>query len=542
MALVTNNKDNCLSRFLDKHYWILTVYGFVFAFICYFCMYAYRKPYTALKYEGQTLWGVDFKTILITVQTIGYTLSKFLGIKYISELSPNNRGKLTIGLITISEIALLFFPIIPAPYSMICLFFNGLPLGLIWGIVYAFLEGRRTSEVLGSGMAVSFIISSGAVKSVGKSLILKGLPELWMPVVVGAIFYPVLLISTYMLVLLPPPNEIDIATRSEHTTMNAKERKQFCKTFGPGIVLMVLFYTFLTGFRDFRDNFAPELWNAILGSEETPQIYTTSEICVAVIVVIPIACLMLLGNNMLGYGLYFVIITLGLLVSGAMTIAYDKGNTSGTVWMVACGVGIYIGYIPFNSILFDRMIAAFRVNANSGFLMYLCDAFGYLASIVVMFIKNFTKGESWLDFAIILSYVITIFGVFDMVGCLLYYTWKYFQGYQYKDGKKPTDPNQQQQGDDECRKSNEMKEIEQPPPTTSEGNNEDKISPSTDKNIIVEDKPPVNENDNNEIENKKDEEIDTDDANKVADVALKTEEEQVVRQEEKEAEAVAQSN
>lgn len=324
-----------------------------------------------------------------------------------------------------------------------------------------------------------------------------------------------------MLVLLPPPNEYDIATRSEHTTMNAKQRKEFCVTFAPGIVLMVLFYTFLTGFRDFRDNFAPELWNAILGSEETPQIYTTSEICVAIIVVIPIACLMLLGNNMLGYGLYFVIITMGLLVSGAITLAYDKNSISGTVWMVACGVGIYIGYIPFNSILFDRMIAAFKVNANSGFLMYLCDAFGYVASIVVMFIKNFTEGESWLDFTIILSYVITIFGVFDMVGCLLYYTWKYFQGYQHLNDKKP--PTQQ-----EHKNSKEMNEIEngveqQQNNNSDDNNNEDHISPSSDKNIVVEDKPAELNNENevkNEVENSKSEEIEVDDANKVADIVI----------------------
>lgn len=426
--MIYSLRIKCLFNFLDIHSCFLTVYGFIFAFITYFCMYAYRKPYTALSYDGEELYGLSFKTVLIIVQTIGYLLSKVLGIKYISELSHNHRGEYIILLITISEISLIFFPIIPTPYSLVCLFFNGLSLGMIWGIIYSFLEGRRTSEILGSGMAVSFIISSGSVKSIGKALVLKGIPEKWMPATVGAIFFPVLLLSTFMLIQLPPPNQSDINKRSEHTTMDSNNRRKFCLEFTPGIVLTVLFYVIINAFREFRDNFAPELWNAILGYDETPQIYTTSELCVAVIVVIPIGLLMILHNNLLGYSLYYIAVILCLVVSGFMTLIYHLKYINGTVWMVSCGVGIYIGYIPFNSIIFDRMIAVFHLKANAGFLTYICDAFASMATIAVMLIKNFVKGVSWIDFTIIISYVVTIFGIIDMLFCLSYYLWKYRKG------------------------------------------------------------------------------------------------------------------
>ncbi len=61
---------------------------------------------------------------------------------------------------------------IPAPWNVAALFLNGLPLGLIWGLVFGFMEGRRTSEVLGAILCASFILSSGVVKSVGKALII----------------------------------------------------------------------------------------------------------------------------------------------------------------------------------------------------------------------------------------------------------------------------------------------------------------------------------------------------------------------------------
>jgi hypothetical protein len=46
-------------------------------------------------------------------------------------------------------------------------------------------------------------------------------------------------------------------------------------------------------------------------------------------------------------------------------------------------------YIPYNSILFDRMLAAFKYAANVGFLFYVADPFDYLASVTVLLRKLF---------------------------------------------------------------------------------------------------------------------------------------------------------
>ncbi|HMN89437.1 MAG TPA: DUF5690 family protein, partial [Saprospiraceae bacterium] len=147
---------------------VFITYAIIAAFGTYFCMYAYRKPFTVATYEGMSFVEVDYKIWLIIVQVVGYMLSKFIGIKIISEMGRRGRLIWLLGLIGIAEGALLLFALIPPPYNIICLFFNGLPLGMIWGIVFSYLEGRTFSEVLGAGLSASFIISSGAVKSVGK--------------------------------------------------------------------------------------------------------------------------------------------------------------------------------------------------------------------------------------------------------------------------------------------------------------------------------------------------------------------------------------
>ena len=63
----------------------------------------------------------------------------------------------------------------------------------------------------------------------------------------------------------------------------------------------------------------------------------------------------------------------------------------GALWMQLTGLGLYMGYIPFNCIFFERMIASFRIAGNVGFLIYIADAYGYLGSVIVMLSKEFMQ-------------------------------------------------------------------------------------------------------------------------------------------------------
>lgn len=415
-----------LANFLSKHYIIQTIYAFISAFACYFCAYAYRKPFSASSYKGLKIFNVDYKIMLITLQAIGYTISKFAGIKIVSELNPNNRGYWILFAILVAEITLILFGAVPQPYNCIFMFLNGLPLGIIWGVVFSFVEGRRTSELLGSGMCVSFIVSSGAVKAVGKAITNLNVSEFWMPAVVGAIFYPILVIFVFLLNSLPPPNEDDINSRTARVEMNRKDRIRLFVEFWPGITVMTVFYMTLTAYRDFRDNFAAELWIAF-GYSGQPSVFATSELIVAILVVIPIGLFMLIRRHIIGLIAYHILILVGMVVVLLSAILNDFDHvTNGLAIMVMTGVGLYFSYVPFNSILFDLLLSTYKYKANSGFLMYICDSFGYLLSVVILFIKNFaTPNLSWLNFYIKISYIMGALGFFLMCLSLLYYLIKY---------------------------------------------------------------------------------------------------------------------
>ena len=132
---------------------------------------------------------------------------------------------------------------------------NGLPLGLIWGIVFSYLEGRRSTELLGVVLSSTLIFASGLVKSVGSSLMTDwGVSALWMPFMTGAIFIAPLAGLAWLLNLTPPPSALDHAARAERRPMTRLERRAFLQRFMPGLTLLVAAYLTLAG----RTRHAPE--------------------------------------------------------------------------------------------------------------------------------------------------------------------------------------------------------------------------------------------------------------------------------------------
>ena len=141
--------------------WLFILWMGGTALLSYSLVYALRKPFTAAEFEGLTVAGMDYKIVVSIIQLIGYVCAKLFGIKYISELQPQNRLKFIIGSAALSEASLLAFGLLPLPYNIVALFFNGLSLGCMWGVIFSFLEGRRTTDILASIMGVSMALSSG---------------------------------------------------------------------------------------------------------------------------------------------------------------------------------------------------------------------------------------------------------------------------------------------------------------------------------------------------------------------------------------------
>ena len=393
---------------------VFALYGGLAAFGAYFAMYAYRKPFTAASYEHVAGWpfAIDFKIMLVIAQVAGYAASKIIGVKVVSEMPPAHRAGAILGLIGLAEAALALFAVAPPVMGVAMLFLNGLCLGMIWGLVFGFLEGRRLSEVLGAMLCASFILSSGVVKSAGEWLMLAGwVGERWMPAATGLLFAPLLLLSVAALAQLPPPSARDEAERTPRRPMDAAQRRALFRAHAPALIALIGTYVLLTAFRDFRDNFAVEIWRE-LGFVDVAGIFTWSELPVAVIVLVALGLLVRVRDNGRALLWNLALIAIGLAAMGLSTAAFQLGWLGPIAWMIAVGAGLYLAYTPFNALLFDRLIAASSFAGNAGFLIYVADASGYTGSVALLLARNFAHlSLHWSGFLCGVAYLTSAVGL-----------------------------------------------------------------------------------------------------------------------------------
>ncbi|MBS1526018.1 MAG: hypothetical protein JST19_10245 [Bacteroidetes bacterium] len=379
-------------------YGVLSVLAAVSSFGAYTSMYAFRKAFAAGTFAGLQYFHIDYKVWLVIAQIIGYTMSKFYGIKFISELKPNQRAKNILLLIGIAWAALLLFAIIPAPYNIVFLFINGFPLGLIWGLVFGYLEGRKSTEFMAAVLSISLIFASGFVKTIARILMSSfHVNEFNMPFITGALFVIPLVLFVFVLELMPPPTAEDMKLRTKRLPMNADERKRFLHRFLPGIILTLIIYVLLTIMRDVRDNFEVEIWNSLGIKDNT--IYTKIDSIISVAVLIAMSLLILVRQNLRAFSLIHLVIIGGCILIGIGTILFAFGLIGPMVWMTLAGLGLYMGYVPYNAVFFERLLASFHYKGNVGFLIYVADSMGYLGSVSVLLVKELGQPAiSWGDF------------------------------------------------------------------------------------------------------------------------------------------------
>lgn len=397
------------------------VWTVIAAFSTYFCVYGFRKPFTSASFDDSDWAGIGFKELLVIAQVMGYMVSKFIGIKVIAEMPPHRRGVGIIGLVMASFAALVIFPLVPRPFSAACLFFNGLSLGMTYGLVLGFLEGRRCTEALTAGLCTSFILADGVTKSVGAWLLNSGVSESWMPAAAGCLFLLPLIVSVAVLCRVPAPSVSDQAARSVRETLNRQQRRDLYGRYALGLTLLVAMYLVVTVLRSLRADFAPQLWSG-LGIEAIPSAYTYSELWVALGVICVNGGAVFIRNNRTAFFVSLATCMLGFLLMALTLAGWQTQRIGGFAFMVLIGLGLYLPYVAIHTTVFERMLAMTRERGNLGFLMYVADAFGYLGYVGVMITKNLITPTDTLLVFFINACWIAVF----ISGAAMLATWVYF--------------------------------------------------------------------------------------------------------------------
>ncbi len=365
------------------------------AFCVYTCMYAIRKPFTALVYN-ETIWGYGVKSWMVITQLIGYTFSKFAGIKWLGELKSNHRQKTLVLILLTASIPLLLLPLSNYRYWPLWMFFNGFPLGLIWGIVFSYVEGRDLTEFIGAILACTFIFSSGFVKSIAVFLQNNHIKIELIPFTIAIFAFIPAIILSFLLEKMPTPSTEEIQKNAHRTTLTKTERKQLIQKYLGFITAIILLYGFLTLIRDVRDNFGAEIMLGlkIYNAKSIAEIETL--VTVFMLLCIPFICK--IKNHLNAIKITLLVTGIGGIFCIGSTILFQNQLINGIGLLLLSGSGVYLGYILINISVMNRLIGFNGTAGNSGFLVYMADSAGYLCSLSISSIAIFSqKGKlPWL--------------------------------------------------------------------------------------------------------------------------------------------------
>lgn len=374
--------------------WVLVILAGSAAFITYFSMYAFRKPFSGATYDGVVIWGMNAKVVFVLCQLIGYLISKYLGIWVCSSIAKEARRAVLVTLIAVAESALVLFALLPDSLKPAAMFLNGLPLGMVWGVVMLYLEGRRLTDVLISILCVSFIFASAVTKDVGRWFMSIDVPVFWMPAVTGLAFIPFFALGVYLLGIIPDPDERDRTVRSQRAPMTLAERMHFFTVFFPVIFLQLTFYFFTTGYRNFREDFGAEIFQS-LGVLGVQGIFTRIDIWAGLCTLITVSMINAFNPKKWGVLPNIFLMGIGCGILFISTVLFDKGLLSPIPWLIGTGLGGYMMYIPSDTVFFERVIARYSTGGTATFMAYLMDSAGYTGTVAIYLYGEFihTSGD-----------------------------------------------------------------------------------------------------------------------------------------------------
>lgn len=385
------------------------------------------------------------KTMLVLAFTAGYALGKVPAFFAVSKLPPWKRLRVLLGIVLFSFVTIVcFFKCASILFQSTLVFVGAIPLSSMFGVMTQYLEGRRATDKLNIGLSLVMLLGGGLARSIAAGMH-KAMNDEWdnVPVMVAAVYLPICLVSLVVLDTTPPPTKTDAQLQQERRPLSMRSGASFFAKFWPGLSLVFLGYAAASAVRNFREYFAADIYeqalhrghhrihNTTFNDNVEPWEFLVLELPAAVVTGVAIYSISFVQSNRKALFMISAFITIGGTICMVSTLCYTDGlfgkmpsnrtngtnhsggsndgdriipsPTAGYIWIFAISTGTYLMYLPGGFLMFDRLIAASRVDVSAAFLIYGSDIFGQFATFGITVLKEFgavAKVETHHDFFI----------------------------------------------------------------------------------------------------------------------------------------------
>lgn len=291
----------------------------------------------------------------------------------------------------------------------------------MWGVIFSFIEGRKITDMLASLLGVSIVFSSGLAKSFGLFVINDlQIDAFWMPALIGAVALPLLIFMGYMLKRLPHPTAEDIQLRNERVILDHKGRVALFRKYAPILSLLFIGNFLLLVLRDIKEDF---LVNILDMSGQSSWLFAQVDTVVTLIILGIFGLFVFFRSNIKALMCLMFLVIAGCLTMTYVSANYETLDLSPIVWLFVESLSLYIAYLTFQTIFFDRFIACFKIKGNVGFFIAIIDFIGYVGTVSLLSIKEMLRIDlEWFALFNKMAMTVGILGtvLFSVAGILIY--------------------------------------------------------------------------------------------------------------------------
>jgi len=207
--------------------------------------------------------------------------------------------------------------------------------------------------------------------------------------------------------------------------MSRQDRQRFVRTYLPGVICLVFGYLCLMAYRNVRDDYMDGILQQ-LGHKVTASDFTRIETVVGLSVILVLCVLRLVRDNRRAVWVNLGLVAAGALVLGGSTALLQAGYLSPTAFYTWNGIGLYVAFVPYQSILMDRLVASLPTVATASFLIALGDSYGYVSTVATYLGRDIYQTATgnqlpWSDLLVAASYAVMVLVPVAMLGNVLYF-------------------------------------------------------------------------------------------------------------------------
>lgn len=336
---------------------------------------------------------------------MGYIVGKFIAALFLSSVDKNKRLGYLFLVLLLANIPLIFFGFVPTATQVIMIFWSAIPSTYIWGFIVFYVEGRRSTELIVMIIYMLLIMASGISKTLATSMMNAGVSENWMPYYCGLVGLVGCIIFTLLLNLAPPPTEEEMKQRRTRNVCTREQQWVFFKEFYVGLLCLFITYGMIASTRNYRDSYALELWNELIGADFDSSTYSITEIIVSICTTAAYCGIIFIKKEKTAFMTLILVMCFGGFFVGLVTLIYSLSEYNPKVWITLSGIGLTIAYVPPGAMLYDKLMGAVQIDMTMVFIIYVSEVFNSTTSLLVILIKTLVFSDmTHVQYFINLSY------------------------------------------------------------------------------------------------------------------------------------------